>query len=387
MINIAKLFKDTYSKLDVIVNKTWSEETYKKFLNEIKIAINEVITQYQDIKHPITLFIDVTVSFNDLGKIYIDHEAAHLILNISNIVFTEDLPFTSSEAFKITNVFVHEMMHYYQFLKKWEFYASRPVNTNFDIKAYYNSPNELHAFGNTIANELIDSYGSSENALNILKQNLGKRTGLIKSKTLQTFIANRNELTKESIKKLFSHIIKQLHKFESLTESPISDIEYHSTNLPPSFSKTDTDYIQDKSNQAIIKKHLFKIPIPISLVFINGDIGGTEREANVFIHNKRDTIDADYIWRKFNIKLKDAKDELIFVININEGDFKKNLTPWIITHRMIHALMINDADMQSEILTMTLLIGVHPLQFKILKIISEHLKVLEKINSLIQENL
>ena len=140
-----------------------------------------------------------------------------------------------------------------------------------------------------------------------------------------------------------------------ISESPIADFQFiGDPDTPYTFDTNDLKAVRNQKWHAKLLKTFEKTPMPINIYLMNPRDNRFDNTATSFSREKDpyyilprltdlDAVAGQYIARdfqeNFGFKPRDYQSSISFVFTNNYGDGKIALTPWIIAHRGIHAMM------------------------------------------------
>jgi hypothetical protein len=127
---------------------------------------------------------------------------------------------------------------------------------------------------------------------------------------------------------------------EILQEAPIGTYSYSSETDADSFSTTDKHLVSTDHNIKKIKNFFSKTPYVFNLYFINKKTSNPEIKK--FLNDFNYGIADQDLLQKLNINVKPSKNAITVVFLSNYGTNLVPLTPWIIAHRISHAIFGND---------------------------------------------
>ena len=147
-----------------------------------------------------------------------------------------------------------------------------------------------------------------------------------------------------------------LNELFLLSETPIGSIDFYGSQDPASMRADDIGIVTNPKSKLKIKRVLDKAPIMINLAFINhpyeyeGELAAPNREIKkpTGYTNPRMPKTMNYpgsgrmtsrqVKEIFDIEIKPDPNALTVLFGFNEGAERMPLTPWIIAHRIGHAL-------------------------------------------------
>lgn len=137
---------------------------------------------------------------------------------------------------------------------------------------------------------------------------------------------------------------------KTVTEAPISDIEFHGPTEPQSLRADDIGIVTSPKARVKIARVLEKAPIPIKLVFVNhdreyvGDVANPNRftvrpgEHHALREPASGMMSPDEIETALGVRIERDPHVFTAVLSFNEGDDRRPFTPWMIAHRLGHLI-------------------------------------------------
>lgn len=149
----------------------------------------------------------------------------------------------------------------------------------------------------------------------------------------------------------------------NLVETPISDFEFidRSDQPPPhtpggdSFRADDKKALQSEKWRAKLVHAFRNTPEPINVyafnskylqVFVDGEANSTTPQYLLSMETWAGPYDPADFQETFGFLPPDYESSLNFLFVQNEGDERLPLTPWMVAHRMIHALLNEQQDVR-----------------------------------------
>lgn len=120
---------------------------------------------------------------------------------------------------------------------------------------------------------------------------------------------------------------------------PLVNIIEHGdfTRSGGSFSRYDRKFINSDAGKARIQQAFCKFRVPLILHFIN-----LREPVNLDEHLKQSGLTTyNHLFDNFHVRIPSTRDALTVVLTNNEGSYKLPLTPWMVAHRIAHALSIS----------------------------------------------
>lgn len=135
-------------------------------------------------------------------------------------------------------------------------------------------------------------------------------------------------------------------RWKEINEAPLADFgTYGDLDKEGSFRSGDLRAMKNPKWVEKVERYLKKSPQNINLYLVNGDIKNRDYEER----QKYGGVQSlSYVERLIGKKVPDAIDSITVVLMNNEGDERVGLTPWIVAHRIAHALLAPGAS-QTEI--------------------------------------
>lgn len=133
-------------------------------------------------------------------------------------------------------------------------------------------------------------------------------------------------------------------RYRDLIEAPIGNIDSIEVKPTGSFAhETDRAIISSDRARAKIRRVLARVPQTIDLVFL--DTG--EPVPSGFVNDYALAIGGVFPYEAIKSRYdtlpeRSSEDAIMLVLTFNEGQDRKQLSPWIIAHRMGHGLVMDD---------------------------------------------